>query len=101
MPVRPSARTQALITALISFCAMLASYAIRYRLLRGIPAYGLLYYEAIALFSAALHYAAYRVCFSASSAEQPGLSAQISRAILCECLCFLITLALLYAAGLQ
>ena len=101
MPVRPSARTQALITALISFCAMLASYAIRYRLLRGIPAYGLLYYEAIALFSAALHYAAYRVCFSAASAEQPGLSAQISRAILCECLCFLITLALLYAAGLQ
>lgn len=80
---------------------MLASYAIRYRLLRGIPAYGLLYYEAIALLSAALHYAAYRVCFSTSPAEQPGIGAQISRAILCECLCFLITLALLYAAGLQ
>lgn len=99
--MQPSAKTQAMITAVISFFTMLASYAIRYRLLRGSPAYGLLVYESIALFSAALHYTAYRVCFSTGSAGLPGIGAQISRAILCECLCFLITLSLLYAAGLQ
>ena len=32
--MQPSAKTQAMITAVISFFTMLASYAIRYRLLR-------------------------------------------------------------------
>ena len=96
-----SAKTQALITAFISFVTLPIAYFIRFHLMHGSPSYGLTYYCTMALFSSLLHFIIYRVGFYTRSDLYRHIGKQFQRTIVCESACTLLVYGALYGVGVQ
>lgn len=96
-----SAKTQALITAFISFVTLPIAYFIRFHLMHGSPSYGLTYYCTMALFSSLLHFIIYRVGFYTRSDLYRHIGKQFQRTIVCESACTLLVYGALYVVGVQ
>ena len=96
-----SARTQALIAALISFLTLPAAYFIRYHLMNGIASYGIAYYVTMGVFAALLHYVVYSVGFYTRPDLYRHLGKQLQRTIGCEAMCTLLSYGALYLLNLQ
>lgn len=95
---RISARTHALITALIAYAAFLAAYIIRFYVLRGVMNYGFFTYNLMALITAVLHYVVFSLGFYHRNDLHRRFGRHVSGTIFCELVCLAGVLSVLYVA---
>lgn len=97
---RLSARTHTLIAALISYLTFPLAYFIRFDMMGGVVYYAQVYYHAMGVLSALLHYVIYSLVFHHRLDFTRQFGRQVQRTIACEFICVFVTLGSLYLAKL-